>query len=50
MTRRSSVDDDVDIFDCLIKRAVLGEILDNDQFKPILVVGKFVFEECTARK
>jgi hypothetical protein len=39
------VKDDIDTSDGLIKRAVLGDILDDDELEPIPVVGKFIFEE-----
>lgn len=38
--------DGVDASDRLVKRAILCDILDNDQLKAIIaVVAKFIFEE-----
>ena len=38
-------DDGVDTLDRLVKCAVLGDILDNDELKPVAVAGEFIVEE-----
>ena len=42
---RGNVGDGVDAFDRLVKCTVLGDILDNDELKPVAVMDKFIVEE-----
>jgi len=39
------VDDDINPLDCLVERAILGDIVNNDQLKPITILGELIFEE-----
>jgi hypothetical protein len=45
--RRGGVGDGVDTPDGLIKCPILGDIFDNDELKPIPIIGKSIFKECT---
>ena len=47
---RGCVGDGVDVFDRLVKCAVLGDILDNDKLKAVTIVGKFVDEKRAFRQ
>jgi hypothetical protein len=42
---RRSVGDGVDIFDSFVKCTILGDVLDNDEFKSIPVMSEFIVEE-----
>jgi hypothetical protein len=48
--RGSSVGDGIDTFDGLVKCAILGDILDNDELKAVTVVGELIVEEGTFRQ
>jgi hypothetical protein len=50
VSRRGGVGDGVDTLDRLIKSAFLRDILDNDEFKAVTVVGEFVLEESALRQ
>ena len=43
---RGGVRDRVDTFDGLVERAVLSDVLDDDELKALAVLRKLLFEKC----
>jgi hypothetical protein len=47
---RSDVCNGVDTFDRIVKCTVLGNILDNDELKPVTVMDEYIVEEGASRQ